>query len=611
VERIEHVDDKPEPPPESATEAQAEDEDGAPPGPSEPEAAASAASATSAASAADVQQALCPPEPLGPSLLPFVDGEPTGGEGPELRCVNPSTGEAYARVACVSVSEIDLAVESAILASAMWRGTPFEERRRKLHGLADVVLAQAETLAELICTEQGKPVVEAMQLEILPALDHLRYLADHAREAFTGEPVQPTRPMFGHKQAHYMYEPVGIVAIVTPYNLPFALPLVQVGAALAMGNAVLLKPSERTPICGLRIGELCAEAGLPSGVVNVLPTAREDALYLVSHPRVDKVFLTGTEDTGQQVMATAGCMPKPVVLGLGGKHPTVVAADADLDRAARGIVWGALANAGQNCGSVERVYVEQPIAQRFVDKVLECVDGLGLGDPHEPGTDVGPLITHEHRDHVHRQVTEAVLSGARLLRGGEIPDGPGFFYPPTVLYGPPTDSWLLREETLGPVIPIVVVENVERAVLLANDTMYAQTASGWTRSPQTAERLMSSLQASVVTINDVLYSFGEPAATKSGYRMSGLGHAHGIAGLREMCRRRFVSFDPLPAEAPLAAFPYDDTAERIATALRRRLHAPGRTTRLAAWFRLFATKRFRARVPRRFFLHKVRRRKKR
>jgi len=541
---------------------------------------------------------------LGPPMLPFVDGEPSGGEGPEIVCVNPSTGEPYARVACASVSEIDLAVESAILASAMWRGTPFEERRRKLHALADLVHAQASTLAEWICTEQGKPVVEALNLEILPALDHLRFLADHAREAFTGEPVQPSRPMYAHKQAHYMYEPLGIVAVVTPHNLPFALPLVQVGAALAMGNAVLLKPSERTPICGLRIGELCSAAGFPPGVVNVLPTVRGDALYLVSHPRVDKVFLTGTEDTGQQVMATAGCMPKPVVLALGGKHPAVVAADADLDRAARGIVWGAMANAGQNCGSVERVFVEQPIAQRFLDRVLAEIDTLTMGDPHQPGTDIGPLISEDHRAKVHRQVTEAVLHGARLVRGGEIPDRPGFFYPPTVVYGPPPDCWLLREETLGPVLPIVVVENLERAILLANDSPYAQTASGWTRSPETAERLMSSLQASVVTINDVLYPFGEPAATKSGYRMSGLGHAHGVAGLREFCRRRFVSFDPLPAEAPLFAFPYDDVAERTSRALRDRLHARGRAARLAAWLRLAMTRRFRQRVPRRFFLHK-------
>lgn len=538
-------------------------------------------------------------------MLPFVDGEPSGGEGPELPCVNPATGEAYARVACASVPEIDRAVESAVLASAMWRGTPFEERCRKLHNLAGLIERQAQTIAELICTEQGKPVVEAMNLEVLPALDHLRYLATHAPEAFAGEPVQPRRPMYDHKQAHYMYEPVGLVAIVTPYNLPFALPIVQVGAALAMGNAVLLKPSERTPICGLRIGELCTEAGFPPGVVNVLPTARSDALYLVSHPRVDKVFLTGTEDTGQQVMATAGCMPKPVVLALGGKHPAVVASDADLVRAAKGIVWGAVANAGQNCGGVERVYVEQPVAQRFLDLVVQEVDDLAMGDPHEAGVDLGPLISEEHRAKVHRQVTEAVLHGARLVRGGEIPDRPGYFYPPTVVYGPPEGCWLLREETLGPVIPIVVVENLERAILLANDSHYAQTASGWTRSGATAERLMSSLQASVVTINDVLYPFGEPAATKSGYRMSGLGHSHGIAGLREFCRRRFVSFDPRPAEAPLHAFPYDHEAERMAVALRTRLHAPGRFQRFGAWLRLAFQRRFRARVPRRFFLHRV------
>jgi acyl-CoA reductase-like NAD-dependent aldehyde dehydrogenase len=295
-------------------------------------------------------------------------------------------------------------------------------------------------------------------------------------------------------------------------------------------------------------------------------------------------------------MATAGCTPRPVVLALGGKHASVVAGDADVERAARGIVWGALANCGQNCGAIERVFVEERVASKFLERVQVEVDKLIVGEAMDDGVDVGPMITEEHRREVHRQVTDAVDRGAKLLRGGVMPAGGGFFYPPTVLLEPPNDCGLMQEETLGPVIPIVVVESMERAILLANECDYALAASGWTKSSESAGRLMEGLQAGVVTINDVLYSFGEPAATWSGYRKSGMGQNHGTPGLREMSRQRFVSFDPATAEAPVFAFPYDDDAATIARASIDHLHAPRPLGRLRALIRLVRLKRFRARL---------------
>lgn len=536
------------------------------------------------------------------AFLPFVDGKQRGGTGQTLLCLNPSTGQPIARVVCAGPEEVDRAVDSAVSASALWRGTLFAERSRCLLRLADRILEHSEGIARLIAMEQGKPVVEALTLEVLPALDHLRFLARHAEQFYTGQAIEQREPLFAHKKAFYLYDPLGVVALVTPFSLPFALPLIQVGAALAMGNAVILKPSELTPLCGLRIGELCIEAGFPEGLVNVVPTPREEALRLVAHPKVDKVFVTGTLETGQYVMATAGCAPRPVVLSLNGKHPSIVAGDADIERAARGVVWGALANGGQNCGSVERVYVEESVAARFVEAVLAEVDTLTSGDPLTDGVDLGPLISDVRRQAVHAQVTEAVEAGARLLRGGSIPEGPGFFYPPTVLLGPTPDCRLMREETLGPVIPIVVVESLERALLFANESDYALTASGWTNSPDTAERLMALLQAGVVTINDVLYSFGEPASTWSGYRKSGIGQSHGAAGLREMCRQRFVSFDPRMAEAPAFGYPYDEAAGTLIHASMTAMHDRRLIRRLRALVNLTFLRRFRARVPWRSFL---------
>ena len=537
-----------------------------------------------------------------PPLLPLIDGEPGTGAGVRIADINPSTGEPFAWVACADAAEIDHAVEAATFAAKLWRGAPFDERARRLGRLAECVHEQAEALASLIALEQGKPFAEALALEVLPSLDHLRFLSRHARELTQGEPIEPRHPLYAHKRALYLYDPLGVVVLVTSSSLPFAQPLIQTASALAMGNAVILKPSELTPLTALRVGELCSEAGFPSGLVNVVPATPEDTLRLASHDKVAKVFVTGTHETGQAIMAAAALAPRPVVLSLGGKHPSIVAADADIARAARGIVWGALANAGQNCGAVERVYVEERIAARFVDALLAEVDQLRVGDPMGGSVEVGPLISEARRVTVHEHVSEAVLFGARLLRGGQIPDGPGFFYPPTVVLDPPDGCRLLQEETLGPVIPIVAVESVERAIQRANDSTFALTASGWTKSEDTAERLMVGLQAGVVTINDVLYAYGEPAATWSGFKRSGLGASHGLSGLKEMSRRRFVSFDGASSDAPAFAFPYGAEAGGTVASVMDSLHAPTRWKRGIALMRLLRSKRFRARVPWRSFL---------
>jgi len=533
---------------------------------------------------------------------PFIEGRPSGGSGKATELIDPSTGAPFTRISYAVAADVDRAVDSAARSSALWRSTPFSERGQRLRRLAVLIHEQARPIAQLISREQGKPYLEALTQEVLPALDHLRFIIRHAERYQAGLSVDPRHPFYAHKRAHYLYDAIGVVALVTPSPLPFAVPLIQTAAALAMGNAVVLKPSEHTPLSGLRIGALCTKAGFPSGLVNVVPAHPEDALRLVAHSRVDKAFFTGSVEAGQHVMATAGCAPRPVVLCLGGKHASVVAGDADERRAANGVVWGALANCGQNCGSIERVFVEERVATRFVDCLIEAVDRVRMGNPLSEEVDLGPLLSEQRRREVHAQVSEAVARGARLMRGGVMPEGPGFFYPPTVLLDPPLDCRLMREETLGPVIPVVVVESLERAILLANDSDFALTASGWSRSYERAERMMVGLQAGVVTINDVLYSFGEPAATWSGFRKSGIGQNHGTPGLREMSRQRFVSFDDAGAEAPLFAYPYDRAASDLADGSLDYLHGSGRFARMRALARLLRLERFRLRVPVRRFL---------
>ena len=546
------------------------------------------------ADAADAAQGSEPVD-LGAPLQPFIDGEPSGGCGGLTSLIDPSTGEAFACVTHAGPEDVESAVEAAVRGLALWRGTAFEERGQRLRHLSRLIYDNADQIAELISREQGKPRTEALAQEILPALDHLKFIISHAERYQGGLSVDPRHPCYAHKRAHYLYDAIGVIALVTPSPIPFAIPLIQVATALAMGNAVVLKPSERTPLSALRIGELCAQAGFPAGVVNVIPAPAEEALRLVAHEKVDKIFVTGGLQAGQTVMATAGCVPRPVVLSLGGNHASIVAGDANVQRAARGVVWGALANAGQNCGSIQRVYVEERVASRFVEHVLGEVDRIRVGDPHTPGVDLGPMETEERRQRVHDCVQQALASG-RLLRGGIKVEGPGYYYPPTVLLDPPNDCALMREEVLGPVIPIIVVESLERAIMLANDSDFTLSSSAWTESKDTAERLMVGLQSGVVTVNDVLYSFGEPAATWSGSKMSGIGQNHGTPGLREMSRQRFVSIDSVPLEAPLAAYPYDETAEDILHTITEQLHGSSRWARLRALTHLLRIKRFRERV---------------
>jgi len=341
-----------------------------------------------------------------------------------------------------------------------------------------------------------------------------------------------------------------------------ALPVV--GAALAAGNTVVLKPAPATTLTGLMLGRLAREAGFPEGVVNVVAVDDAVAAQLVEDPRVGKIVFTGSVATGKKVMAAAAKNLTPLVLELGGKDPAIVCRDADLDRAARGIVWAAFMNAGQTCASVERVYVERPVADAFVAKVLEEARRLRSGGGPAGGDgDLGPMTLERQRAIVEEHVKDAVAKGARVLLGGERSDAPGFFYPPTVLTHVDHTMLVMRDETFGPVLPIMAVDSLDEAITLANDSPYGLTASGWTRSEEAARRLQQELVAGVVSINDHVSSYGEPTAPWGGVKWSGFGRMHGILGLREMVQPKYVSLDRGRQPAELWWFPYDGELDAL------------------------------------------------
>jgi succinate-semialdehyde dehydrogenase/glutarate-semialdehyde dehydrogenase len=315
------------------------------------------------------------------------------------------------------------------------------------------------------------------------------------------------------------------------------------------------------------------------------------AASLVEDPRVAKIVFTGSVATGRKVMAAAAKNLTPVVLELGGKDAAVVCRDADLDRAARGIVWGAFVNAGQTCASVERVYVEQEVAEAFTARVVAETRRLRVGDPASDEVDVGPMTMERQRRIVEDHVADAVARGAHLAVGGVAPTGPGYFYPPTVLTGVDHTMRIMREETFGPVLPIMAVPSIDEAIRLANDSEYGLTASGWTRDRDTARRLEQELQAGVVTINDCVYSYGEPTAPWGGVKQSGIGRTHGLLGLREMVQVKYVGAEQ-GGGADLWWYPYGTEFHRLMSTANRALHGRSLWARLRAQLRLLGFGRF-------------------
>ena len=491
----------------------------------------------------------------------WVGGREVEGRGGLRPAVNPATGKAFAQASLLDGAQAADAVAEAQAAFPAWSRTSFRERARLLDRLRGAIVDEADDLARLIEREQGKPFAEALAAEVLPSLDALQHLSAHAEDLLRHDAVEAAQLLLAHKEARIVYAPIGVVLAVKPWNYPWVQSLPVVASALVAGNTVLLKPAPATTLTGLRLGALAKKAGFPDGVLGVLATDDTVAAGLVEDPRIGKIVFTGSVATGKKVMAAAAKNLTPVLLELGGKDPAIVCRDADLDRAAKGIVWAAFMNAGQTCASVERVYVEKEVRDAFLAKVLEetrALKGAGEGG----GGEMGPLTLERQRRTVEEHVADALAKGARALTGGSTPAGPGFFYPPTVLVDVDHTMTVLREETFGPVLPILAVGSLDEAIRLANDSPYGLTASGWTRSEETERRLQRELVAGVVTINDHVSSFGEPTAPWGGVKWSGIGRIHGLLGLREMVHPKYVSLDR--GRGPeLWWYPYDAETDRL------------------------------------------------
>jgi succinate-semialdehyde dehydrogenase/glutarate-semialdehyde dehydrogenase len=431
----------------------------------------------------------------------WIDNRGVEGRGGLRPALEPATGRPFAQASLLDAAQAGAALDAARAAFPAWSALSFEQRGRHLLRLRDAILERSDALAELIAREQGKPVAEAHVVEVFPALEALKHLARHAEDVLRDEDVEGQVLLLAHKRARLFYEPYGVVLVITPWNYPFSISLSGMAAALVAGNTVVLKPAPATTLIGLELGALAARAGLPAGVVNVVATDDAVAQQLVEDPRVSKIVFTGSVSTGKRIMASAAKNLTPVVLELGGKDPAIVLKDADLERTAAGLVWGAFLNAGQTCASVERVYVEEPLARALIDKVVEETKKLKLGDPAAPDTDVGPLTLERQRRLVEEHVADALAKGATALTGGARPERDGYFYPPTVLTGVDHRMRVMREESFGPIIGIQQVAGDAEAAALMNDSEYGLTAGVYTQDETRARALLAKLRAGSVYWN--------------------------------------------------------------------------------------------------------------
>ena len=455
----------------------------------------------------------------------LIGGELVAGDGPALAVEDPAREEAFAEVGTPDAAQLDAAIEAARTAQREWAGTPAAERAEALHEVATRMRDRTEELAALMTREGGKPLIENRD-EVGWTASAFDFYAELARTS-EGRVIPPVE---SSQLALVLKEPLGLVTCIVPWNYPLLLLAWKLAPVLAAGNAALCKPSELTPLSTLALAP-CVDH-LPAGLVALLAGGGDVGERLVDDERVDGIAFTGSVATGTRIAERAARRIARVNLELGGKDPFIVCADvaAEIEIAARGGAWAAFLNAGQVCTSAERFYVDRRVYDDFLEAFVEHTRSLRIGDPMDPTTDVGPMVSAAQRDKVRAQVERAVAAGAEVVTGG---DGAGqergYFFAPTVVTGAPAETDLLREETFGPVAPIVPVDGLDEAIALANASPYGLGANVYTRDLETAIRCARELRAGTVWINDPLTD--NDAGPFGGMKRSGLGRELGQEGL--------------------------------------------------------------------------------
>src|SRR6266852_3144009 len=483
-----------------------------------------------------------------------------------LPSINPATGETLGYFEKTPPTALPQILARARTAQADWALLPVRERCKRLGTLRERILSSRNVLADAVVAESGKPRVEALFADIFVALDTAAHFSKNAPRLLRPERVPHHSTAAKTKSGRLVYEPVGVIGIISSWNYPLAIPLSQIIPAVAAGNAVVCKTSDFTPQCGALIEKLFIDAGFPGNLVTVVQGGGEVGQALID-ASPDKVLFTGSVATGRRVAEACAKKLIPSVLELGGKDAMLVLADADLEVASSAAVWGSYTNCGQVCLSVERLFVEQVAAEKFMALCVEKTKKLHIGPGSDPATDVGPLIRPQHVQRMSDLVDDAVSRGAKVLFGGNSrPElGPNFFEP-TVIAGVDSSMKLFQEETFGPILAIRVVRDAQEAISRANDSPFALAASIWTKNKTLGMALAKELRAGAVMVNDAISYFGIAEAPHGGCGASGWGRTHGQAGLLEMVQMKYIDVDGLPRSEKPWWYRYGADLERAADA---------------------------------------------
>jgi succinate-semialdehyde dehydrogenase/glutarate-semialdehyde dehydrogenase len=471
-----------------------------------------------------------------------------------LEVFNPADGEKIGAVEKIGSDEAMRRLKRVQAAQKIWGARSHGQRKKQVRAFLELLYKKADEVAELLSRETGKPLYEAYLFEVIPLMHLTAYFLKRVEKILKPQRIHVS--VFRNRVSYVHHKPRGVVLVISPWNFPLSIPFGEVVMALLAGNGVLLKPASRTPLIALKMAELFVEAGLDPELVSVMVADGRTASTVIDSGEVNYVNFTGSTQVGRRVGALAGKHLIAHSMELGGKDPALVCADADLDKAARSVVWGAFANSGQICASVERVYVHRDVCERFVEKVVVHTRALRQGAPLGGGeVDLGAMTDPAQAETVSAQLADAVEKGARLLTGGQRFGHAGLFFAPTVLVDVNEEMQVMREETFGPLLPIAPVDSIEEGIRRANDSPYGLNAYVFTRDARAGRHIAEQLEAGTVIVNDTLMTHAFPETPWGGVKESGMGRVHSDDGLRELTEARHVNYELFSLANPVW-FPY-------------------------------------------------------
>ncbi len=499
----------------------------------------------------------------------------------ELRSINPATLEEVGVVTLTPPAKVNEMVRKAQSAYPSWRDAGLEKRALILKQVQQQLLDHSEEFARLITSEMGRPINESLGLEVLSCIDIMGYYVKNAIKFLGDKRVPLHHVLFKRRKSLLHFESLGVLGIISPWNWPLLIPMGSIVPALLSGNAVVFKPSELTPILAAKMQELFVENGVPAEIFQIIQGGAEQGIALIDSSVV-KVFFTGSTRVGNLIYKSASKKLKKCVLEMGGSDPAIVCEDADIDFASSGVLWGGFSNSGQNCNSIERVFVHQDIFNSFLEKMVSKVKDLRIGNGKSTEIDFGPLASLTQLDKMKRIVNQSRKAGDEIVTGGHpISNFEGYFFEPTIIVRDASHYQEDMEELFGPIVFITPVSGDEEAITLANSSNYGLASSVWTSDKKRGMQIACYLEAGTVMINDVIVSFGMTEAGWTGIKQSGIGWVHGEKGLDEMVNIKYINRDPQDHTQKFWWFNYSQVMIQALKAALQVLYATSFIRRLA------------------------------